>query len=121
MNDILKRVDAEARDLLGEAHDYIQANGLHKGSLRSYENESVCTLGALSKAHIRRLAEQMRESPPSGTSVLKYQQAVIAKAIVRVQREVEREAGCYMRISDWNDAAERTAEDVLLVLKKASA
>ena len=92
-------------DTLRRAAAAVRERGLAKGRYQDAENR-VCTFGALALAcfgDVRTFAAESGE-------------------VESIAAEVAREAGVPIyRLSEWNDAPERTADEVIAALEAAAA
>jgi hypothetical protein len=90
----------EARILL-DAADLIETHGLCKDAL--HEGGRYCAMGAIARA---------AEIPLCDAYIYPITQT---RAAVKLLRQI-----CSSSIADWNDAPERTAEDVVAALRAAA-
>lgn len=106
-----------AADVLDRAADLIQAHGLHKGDYWPGEEAGVayrpgqpcCVFGALRVAHVGAGGSHV------GSNIRMTQ--VCPLLVSRILPFVPE----YEPVLDWNDAASRTAADVVAVLRQAAA
>ncbi|MEU3052228.1 DUF6197 family protein [Streptomyces griseus] len=115
-------------EILLKAADVIQRDGWHQGALFEGSNKAptpqrdvaareapVCALGAISRA-------TWGSCSSTGREYLASVVAAEADATCLLLKQVEAStAGRYPSIPMWNDAPERSAEDVILALKRAAA
>ncbi|GHG10131.1 DUF6197 family protein [Streptomyces hydrogenans] len=100
-------MQSEAKKILEDAYDILETRGWCQGTLRKADGR-VCLEGAVIAACPDSLHWLMQAQHP-GFAAWRTLGEVIG-----------RETGCaFMSPYLWNDAPERTVEDVKLVLKKA--
>lgn len=98
------------RDVLLEAADLIETRGLAKGGFVD-EKGCYCTYGALYRAKLHTVAGHSSQVIDEANAVVK----VLGGSLGRYGA-----SEAFNVITDWNDAAGRTADEVVDTLRKAA-
>jgi hypothetical protein len=119
---------SEAQDVLRKAAEAISEKGWHQGTLVNKKGQ-LCAMGGILTAvgyeKVRSVAQgwntfvTLRDLSDDDPDVLFQKETLIQAATGRLI-EYLADQGENTEIAVWNDATERTAEDVILALKQAA-
>lgn len=115
---VIKDEVQHPRQILRGAAEYISEHGWNQGDFRDAQTGAVCAAGGIFAV----LGFEYDEDglPASNTT---YKEYVAETALAMLADSVGIVPPGHSSISDipeWNDAPERTAEDVILAMKRAS-